>query len=185
MDIAQKIDYKGIIWLVLGVALAALLVQLDMVSNFLLSFNQLGYLGAFLAGLLYAFSFTAAIGVLLIVNMAVEMPLLAVSIVAALGTVLGDYLIFSFIRDTFFKQIKYEYEEVKEEVKAVLHPNRYVRWLLIALGLIIIASPIPDEIGVSLLGLSRIKKPYFIGLTYILNFIGIFLLLSIASKIAG
>ena len=50
--------------------------------------------------------------------------------------------------------------------------------MLPVIGAIIIASPLPDELGVSLMGMSQMKASRFILLSYILNSIGIFLVVS-------
>ena len=46
------------------------------------------------------------------------------------------------------------------------------------IGAIIIASPFPDEIGVSLMGISKMKTYQFILISFLLNAIGIFLVVS-------
>lgn len=180
MSVWQMIDYKKIAPLLLGIAVAGILSQIETVEVWLLQLDKLSFGGALLAGFIYTFSFTAALGVLVMVNLSITLPPLLIALIAALGTALGDYIIFSLVKRGVVEQIKYDYQQIKEEIIIKLHPHRYVRWLLVAIGLIIIASPIPDEIGVGLLGLARIKNSYFIGLTYILNFIGIYLLLSLA-----
>ena len=43
-------------------------------------------------------------------------------------------------------------------------------------GGLIIASPLPDELGISLFGFSKIKMSWFIPLSFIFNFIGIVLI---------
>jgi hypothetical protein len=40
-------------------------------------------------------------------------------------------------------------------------------------GAVIIASPFPDEIGVSLMGMARMSGLAFVALTYVLNAAGI------------
>jgi hypothetical protein len=48
------------------------------------------------------------------------------------------------------------------------------RYLLPLLGGLAIASPLPDEIGVPLLGLARISTPRFLTIVYGLHFAGIY-----------
>jgi len=56
-------------------------------------------------------------------------------------------------------------------------------WTLPVIGAIIIASPFPDEIGVSLVGISKIKTYQFLLVSFILNAIGIFLVVSASAVI--
>jgi uncharacterized membrane protein YdjX (TVP38/TMEM64 family) len=51
------------------------------------------------------------------------------------------------------------------------------------LGALIIASPVPDEIGVSILGLTKIRYWQFFMVTFILNALGIFLIVTAAKFI--
>jgi len=50
-------------------------------------------------------------------------------------------------------------------------------------GAVIIASPFPDELGVTLLGLSRVRNIHFLVVTYLLNTIGIFLIVLLARSV--
>jgi uncharacterized membrane protein YdjX (TVP38/TMEM64 family) len=49
------------------------------------------------------------------------------------------------------------------------------------LGAIIIASPLPDEMGVGLMGISKLKTSQFILLSFVLNAIGIFIVVTAGS----
>ena len=59
--------------------------------------------------------------------------------------------------------------------------NKKIRnYLLYIFMGIVIASPLPDEIGVTMLaGLTKIKQKYLILISFILNTIGIFLIIYI------
>jgi len=56
----------------------------------------------------------------------------------------------------------------------------FFTWLIPIAGAFIIASPLPDEIGISLMGLSKVKNWHFILITFLLNAIGIFLVVTLA-----
>lgn len=63
-------------------------------------------------------------------------------------------------------------------------PNPLKKYLIVILAGFIIASPLPDEIGVSLLassGIISMKK--FSVISYVLNTLGIFAILFIGSSI--
>lgn len=62
-----------------------------------------------------------------------------------------------------------------------LFKTPYFSWLLPVIGAAVIASPLPDEAGVSLLGLSKIRKWQFFAITFALNAVGIFLIVSVAT----
>lgn len=59
-----------------------------------------------------------------------------------------------------------------KRIKAVFR-LRFFRWLTWLLGGLIIASPLPDELGIGLLGFSKMKLAAFIPLSLIFNSLGI------------
>jgi hypothetical protein len=52
-----------------------------------------------------------------------------------------------------------------------------MKWISPILGALIIASPLPDEFGLALLGLSRTRISILIPVSFIMNFLGVYLLL--------
>lgn len=50
---------------------------------------------------------------------------------------------------------------------------RSARWLMGAVGMLIIASPLPDKLGIALLGFSKTKQRFFLLLSFTANFLGI------------
>ena|SRR3989338_4535408 len=149
--------------------------------NFLLS---LGYVGAFLAGILFVYSFTAGSATAVLLLIAKEQNIILAGLVAGLGALIGDLIIFKFIRHSFADEI----EKLSKE-KIVLHihnktPYMLKKYLIPLLAGFIIASPLPDEIGVSLLAAYRtISTKVFSIISYALNTIGIFVILMIGSSI--
>ena len=55
---------------------------------------------------------------------------------------------------------------------AVFH-RRMFRWVLPFVGALIIASPFPDEIGLGLMGLSRMRVRDLMIISFVMNAIGI------------
>ena len=58
----------------------------------------------------------------------------------------------------------------------VLFKLRSFRWLTFFAGGFIIASPLPDELGIALLGFSKLKTSLFVPLSFTFNFLGICLI---------
>ena len=98
---------------------------------------------------------------------------------AGLGGVFGDYLIFRFLKDRVFEEIKPILKKIgKPLVNKLIFTPRF-SWIVPVLGAIIIASPFPDEIGISLMGLSKIKNWQFVLISFILNSLGILFMIMI------
>ncbi len=52
------------------------------------------------------------------------------------------------------------------------------------IGAVVIASPLPDEAGISLLGMSKIRPWQFFVVTFALNALGIFIVVTTANLIS-
>lgn len=148
----------------------------------------LGYFGTFIAGLLFAYGFTAAPATAILLILAKEQNILIAGLIAGLGALTGDWIIFRLIRSTFSDEINSLSNGISngKMMKAINHtiPSIIKKHLLMVIAGFIIASPLPDEIGVSLMATSRhISPKLFTILSYLLNTIGIFLVLYIGRLI--
>ena len=106
-----------------------------------------------------------------------------IALLAGLGAMMGDYLIFRFMKDRVFKELGPLFVKYGRRYFKIFYKSPYFGWLLPAVGAFIIASPLPDEAGVSILGLSKIKRWQFFAIALTLNAIGIFLVVSAARLI--
>ncbi len=149
--------------------------------NFLLDF---GYYGTFLAGIFFTYGFTAAPATAVLLILAKEQNILLAGFIAGFGALAGDLIIFNFIRHSFADEI----DKLSKE-KAITRfnnkiPGLLTKYLILITAGFIIASPLPDEIGVSLLAASSsISTRLFSIISYTLNTIGIFVILLIGSLI--
>lgn len=141
------------------------------------SFIEWGYLGIFISGILYVFSFTAPIATALILIFSTNKNIILLGLIAGIGSLVGDMIIFHFIRISFADEI----EELSNHKLSIFTlkkiPQRYQKYLAYIIGAIFIATPLPDEIGVTILASSKeVKLKHFGIISYILNTGGIFLI---------
>jgi len=95
-----------------------------------------------------------------------------------LGALLADLTIFKIVRFSFEDEIKRLSKERRFLNIERKLPNIMKKYAMVVLGGLIIALPLPDEIGVSMLALSlKIKMKTFIVFSYLLNTAGIIFLL--------
>lgn len=166
--------YKNTTWLIVSLAVFVWLLGYPAVEQFLQSFSALGYLGAFLAGILFVSVFTVAPAAVILFYVAEGAHPWLVAMFAGLGAMLGDYLIFRFLRDRVFEELSPLWHRSRlGDFISRLFRTPYFAWLVPLLGLIVIASPFPDEVGIGLLGASKIKTWQFFLLTFLLNVAGI------------
>lgn len=171
--------YKNLTFVFLGVIIALVLSRIEAFHQFLLHLGNYGYIGAFIAGILFVSTFTVATGAIILLVLAEKLSPIEIGIIAGLGAVVGDFTIFRFIKDNLVGELENVYNHVdnKHHFIKILH-SKYFSWTLPVIGAIIIASPFPDELGVSLMGISKMKTFQFLIVSFLLNAIGIFLVVS-------
>lgn len=127
------------------------------------------------AGMFFTSVATTAPALAVLGELTLEGNIVVVSLVGAVGAVLGDYVLFSFVRDRVSQDASYLLRGPK--IKRALHifKRPYFRRVLPVVGALIIASPLPDELGLTLLGLSGLRSKYFFVISYVMNAFGIFL----------
>lgn len=180
MQTIKSFRYKNLTLVFLGILLAFFLSKYSPFHQFLLQIGNFGYLGAFFAGILFVSTFTAATGMVILFILAEKLSPLEIGIIAGLGAVIGDFAIFRFVKDNLFSEIEPIYEKLGgNHLTKILH-TKYFSWTLPVIGAIIIASPLPDEVGVSLIGIGKLKTYQFFIISFVLNALGIFLVISVS-----
>jgi uncharacterized membrane protein YdjX (TVP38/TMEM64 family) len=112
-------------------------------------------------------------------------------ILGGLGSLIADLMIFEVMRFEFFHDELHRIRStaVVQKIHAVLHHERFPKklreYLLWSFAGIIIASPLPDEFGIILVSsLTDIKERSFALFCFIINSIGITLMLMASSALA-
>ena len=175
--------YKKSLLFLCSIAFAVILFRYEPFHELLLGLGNAGYVGAFLAGMLFVLSFTVASAMVILLVLAEKLSPIEIGLLAGLGAVVGDYIIFRFIKDDFSEEVTPLYNKLGGKRLTSLLKTKYFSWTLPIIGAIIIASPFPDEIGVTLMGVSQMKKYQFIVLSFLLNSVGIYIFITAASGI--
>lgn len=141
-------------------------------------------LASFLAGIFFTSFLTTAPAILVFGKIAAESSsIIPVALVGGAGALIGDLLIFSFVKDTIVTDARKIVCNSKTKRIAGICTGRIFRFVTPVIGALIIASPFPDEIGLSLIGFSRMKLSFFIPISYIMNTLGIVGIAFIAQSI--
>lgn len=167
--------YKNTALLVLSLIVFFFFAEHPVVRNTINLIGSFGYVGAFITGILFVSIFTVAPAVVVLYFLAGYLNHLLVALFAGMGAVIGDYLIFRFFRDRVFDELTPLFLKNGGNKLVKLFQTPYFGWLLPFLGAFIIASPVPDELGIGLLGASKLKSWQFLILSFLLNTIGIFI----------
>ncbi len=174
--------YKNTGFLIVSVVVFFYFADTDFVKNIINIIGNFGYLGAFITGIFFVSTFTVAPAMVVLYNLADKLNPFEVAILAGLGAVAGDYLIFRFFKDKVFEELKPLFFRLQGHYFRKVFRTPYFTWLTPLIGAVIIASPFPDEVGVGILGIARLKNWQFALLSFFLNATGIFIIVTIAKS---
>lgn len=144
--------------------------------------GELGYVGAFLAGVFFTSVYTIAPAGVILVDLSLTLNPWAVAVLGGAGGVLGDYLIFRFLRNNVLAELLPVIHQYGRPVQ-LLFRTPYFSWLIPIIGALLIASPLPDELGVGLLSASKLRSGQFLFVVLVMNTLGIFALISAAALV--
>ena len=168
----------------MSIALAVVLVRTDVLGRILTSTKELEMLGSFIAGMFFTSVFTAAPAIVTLGEIAQSNSVVLVAIFGAMGAVIGDLIIFRFVRERLSVHLMelVQHRGIGKRFKVLLK-MKYFRWFTFLIGGLIIASPFPDELGIGIMGFSRLRMSWFIPISLIFNFGGILVIGLIAKSL--
>ncbi|MFA7301706.1 MAG: hypothetical protein WC069_05325 [Candidatus Shapirobacteria bacterium] len=179
-----KHHHYNISFLIFGLVSAFIIYSSPFFNDIVISISNLGYYGAYFSGMFFTSTFTVATGGLLLIGLSNTLNPILLIIFSALGAVTIDLLIFYIVKDNVVSEITPVYEKfiAHHHLKKILH-TRYFSWTLPVLGAIVIASPLPDELGVSLLGISAMTITKFALISFFSHTIGMITLVLLAGTL--
>lgn len=134
------------------------------------------FLDSLITGIFFTSVFTTPLAIASFIHIAETTNSIYVSLWGACGAVLGDIVLFLFIKDTLADDLDYLIKAPRYRKIRTLFRQRFFRWLTPFIGALVIASPLPDEIGIAMMGLSKMRLTILIPISFAMNFIGIYLI---------
>ena len=176
-----KHKYPRLFLLCFSIVFAYVLFSNNVVSSWVLSLENLSYLGILIAGFLFSFGFTAPFAVGFFLVFQPENILLA-TFIAGVGSVVSDLLIYEGIHSSFSKEFdKLGHSKLFTGIKGILDSNFHKKvriYLMYSFAGFLIATPLPDEIGVSMIaGLTSMKRWVLAVLSFVLHTLFIYLII--------
>ncbi|MDP2633105.1 MAG: hypothetical protein Q8P25_05300 [Candidatus Curtissbacteria bacterium] len=156
--------------------IVAIYIQISDTSSTLVGFFSSLYFvpAAILMGFLFSLTFTAAISTSVFILLAetTHNPFL-IALLGGVGSALANSLIYKFFKEEIKDDIELiEPEYAKKLAHKIMHSKLFVG-LLPYLAALILASPLPDELGILLLSGSNFKYTKFFILSFAFHTIGI------------
>lgn len=175
--------YKYTISFFCAIAIAIALFTTGAFEILVTSLGSYGYISAFIAGLFFSYSFTSPSAALYLVRLGETLNPWILAIVAGIGAMSTDILMYKYMKDGLLQEIKSigklllpisRMQKMEEFTK-----KRVFLWSVPFLASILIASPLPDELGVALFSFINFKPKYLSIITFLLNTTGILILVFI------
>jgi len=141
----------------------------------------------FLSGGFYAYGFTAAPATAALLILSRGQNIVIAGLVGGLGALISDILIFLFIRQSFMTEISLIKREsiiriLAKKIAQIM--GKLAKYFLPILACLFIASPLPTEIGVTLLAsLKSFSLKKFALIAFGLHTLGIFMILYLGQQI--
>jgi hypothetical protein len=152
--------------------------------NILLGTNGQGsIIGSIIAGALFTSTFTIAPASVVLADLSHTMSPYIVALWGAFGSMFGDLILFNFIKHNLSKDAEdlLNHSSYKRFI-SVFH-LRFFRWLMPLVGALVIASPLPDEIGLAMMGFSKMRAAVLLPISFVMSFFGILSICLVARAI--
>lgn len=167
----------------LSIIAAIIFVKIGVLENVLTSTQELKFIGSFVAGMVFTSVFTTALATVALAEIAQSNSVFLVAFFGGIGALVGDLIIFRFIKNRLSEDFLYLIKKSKSERLISVFRLKLFRWLFPFVGALFIASPLPDEFGLTIPGLSKMKTSLFIPFAFLLHFFGIMIIGVIAKAI--
>lgn len=175
MSLKRNSRFFSILIFLLGLILAIVYLRAPISREFIIDIGRSGLFGAMLVGALYSFAFTSSIATVIFSTAPYNVHPLIVAFFGGLGAAMYDLIIFTFVRaktdGSFF-----------EALKIKMHKRqKFASVFLSFVGVVILASPLPDELAAGILGFSKLSVKNFVFISFLANVTGIFIILLISN----
>lgn len=161
---------------ILSLSSAWWLIKSGILSGLIETIMPLRFVSEILAGVFYTSFLTSPISLAMLIVLAEDNNPIITALLAGMGAVLGDLIILRFFRKNLFSELNLVSKQLQlQKINGFLQ-KFHLDFVVPLIGAIIVASPLPDELGLMMLGISKLRYQEIALLTYILNTAGILLI---------
>lgn len=161
---------------ILSLSFAWWLIKSGILHGLIETVLPLKFISEIVAGILYTSFLTSPISVAMLVVLAQENNPVVTALLAGVGSAFADILMLKFFRGQLSSNLNQVSEQLGLTKFNILLQKLHLGFMLPLVGAIIVASPLPDELGLIMLGVSKLKYREIAVITYILNTVGILLI---------
>jgi len=173
----KKLVLKAFIF-ILSLSFAWYLIKSGTLDTLVHSLLPIRFLAEFVAGLFYTSFLTSPIAVAMLIILATDSNPIILAFMAGAGSVAGDLIIVKLFRKDLSQDINLATHQLHiDRVNKILRKLK-LDFVTTILGAIIVASPLPDELGLMMLGASKLSYQQIAIISFILNTAGILLIVT-------
>jgi hypothetical protein len=164
---------RDVVTFAISIGISIFISKLGIFDRILLGSAETEFFGALISGFFFTSFLTTPLSIAAFATLAGSMDPLVMAALGAFGAVIGDLILFVFIRHTFKEDMDHLLSLPSTHKIVGIFRRRVFRWLLPLLGALVIASPLPDELGIAMMCVSSMKIRQLIGISVLMNFLGI------------
>lgn len=156
-----RYEYKHTTAAILALILFVVLLDTAVLNGPFSYLESQEYLGGFIVGILSASFFTAAPAAVLLVHLAQNnLDPLALAVLVGAGGAVGDLLLLLFFEERIYHELLPVFRRLRFKWAGKRQPRRRRRMSvpLLLTGSAVIMTPLPDEVGIGMLGISRFPQ---------------------------
>lgn len=176
MQTKTKHLLQDFVFILVSLTVAIFLVESSFLQSFVGSLHKVQYLAIFVAGMFFTSIFTTAPAIVILASFTQNENIFLVALLGGLGAMVGDYILFLFVKDRVLEDFKYIFGVSKHKRIPNIFKTKLFHFFSPFFGALIIASPLPDELGIAILGLSNTSNKFFLLLSFLFNAGGIFVI---------
>ncbi len=173
IEAKRKIIVRDALVIGLSIGIALFLGSSDYIESFLRISAGFHWFESLMGGIFFTSAFTTAPAIVFLGKIAQHGSPLDTAFFGAVGALIGDMIIFQLVRDRlaedFFTLVG---QSERRRIRHIFH-LRLFRWFTPFIGALIIASPLPDELALMLMGFSKTKPSLVLLFSFGANFLGI------------
>ena len=191
----MRIKYPNITLFVGSIILAVILSKTGVFDSFA-HLGKFGYLGAVVAGLLWPFTFTAPIAAASFFYLGQTINIWTLIVVGSVGALISDILITRVFKGGIFAELERIWElyerthhrrfshKHKPHLIELFH-SRPFHFITLFLGVIILFSPLPDEVGLEMLAYYKLRGWKLVALSVTSSAVAVWLAVNAGRLVLG
>ena len=181
----EKFEWRhhNTILLIVSIISAYFIFTSQYLQTIISKFGELGYIGGFVSGIFFTNSLTFAPATAVLFLLSKTLNPFLIALVGAAGSLISEYIIFRFVRDRLLRELKFISKELRISITTRVLKSKFLKRIVPIIAGFIIASPLPDEIAIAMLGAVKYEIKKFLLYSFLLHFMGILIITQIAKVV--